>query len=165
MNYRWGSEDSRYGIIHCQSCDNLFIAAHFNGDWIAVYPMSTKPVAPEIPDPTKSEYNEACLCFTIGAYRGCIVMCMTALESMWRAQGCSGLKDLKDKDIISGSLYNRSNEVRYWAGAIKHEQPTAPTREDTEELLSYAENVLYNVYVEPIRFEALKKKREEQKKK
>ena len=50
-------------------------------DWSAVYPIQHKPVAEEIPEPIHSEFEEANLCFAIGAYKACVSMYMTVLES------------------------------------------------------------------------------------
>ena len=133
--------------------------------WSAVYPIPHKPVAQEIPEPIKSEFEEAYLCFAVEAYRGCLLVCKTALIHMQREQGVSNLKELKDKGIISNMLYGQADQVRLWANMIGHEEmPETISKEDTEQLLVYLETLLNNVYVEPKRLSALSGKLEQLKK-
>ena len=153
-----------YGIFKCQACQSRFIGQkHYDsGKWVAVYPIPHKTAAQEIPEPIAGEFEEANLCFSIGAYRATVAMCEVALESMWREQQSSGLNDLKDKGLISTSLFNRATEVRLWANVAKHELvPDVVEKEDAEQLLVYLESILQHVYIEPSKLDALKKKRED----
>jgi len=152
-----------YGIMQCQACGNRFVAKQdAPGDWVSVYPIPHREVAKEIPGPIRSEFEEAHLCFAVGAYRGCLSMCEASLEAMWRHQKAAGLKDLKDKGIISPRLFDQATEVRLWANVAKHKLVDQPvSREDAEELLGYLEAVLDAVYVQPARLTALRQKREE----
>ena len=90
---------------------------------------------------------------------------MVALESLWQQQNASGLNDLKAKEVISSRLFDRATEIRLWAGLVKHELiHEIVTREETEELLTYLEEILHDVYVQPARLAALAEKREQVKK-
>jgi len=153
----------RYGIIACQACGQHFVAQRANGgQWEGVYPISHKAVAKEILEPMRGELEEAQLCFAVGAYRGCASMCETALEALWQEQGASRLNDLRDKGIISQRLFEQATEVRLWANMAKHELISQPvSRDDAEELLTYLEDIMDNVYVKPKRRAALKEKREQ----
>jgi hypothetical protein len=154
-----------YGIIVCQSCSELFVARKEDSGWLAVYPIQHKPVAEEIPEPIRSEFEEANLCFAIGAYKACVTMCMVALESLWRQQKASGLNDLRDRGVISPQQFNQATEIRLWARLVKHEFILdAATREEAEELLTYLEEILHDVYVQPSRLAALAEKRKQVKK-
>ena len=94
-------KDSAYAILTCQSCKKWFIAERKRGivEWMAVYPISYKPVPEEINEPIKEEFEEANLCFAIGAYRACVAMCQIALEALWRDQKANNLKDLEGKGV------------------------------------------------------------------
>lgn len=157
----------KYAIIGCQACVGCFVAKEtYAKEWHVVYPILSKTVPNEIPSPIDSEFKEASLVFAVGAYRACVAMCQIALEALWRDQRASGLSELKEKDIISGSLYNRANEVRLWGNVAKHEPiPDAVSKEDAEQLQAYLEILLNDVYVEPKRLERLKQKREQVEKK
>lgn len=159
--------DEAYAILVCRGCMNYFIAKKekYADDWQAVYPIQHKPVAKEIPEPIKSEFEEANLCFAIGAYKACLAICMVALESLWQQQNTSGLNDLRDKGVISSRLFDQATEIRLWAGLVKHELiHETVTREETEELLSYLEEILHDVYVRSARSTALAEKRKQVKK-
>lgn len=156
-----------YAIIECQACWKRFVAEKKKEEWSAVYPIPHKLTSEDIPEPIRSEFEEAHLCFAVRAYRGCLLMCQTALEASWREQRVSGLQELKDEGIISPQLYHQAKEVRLWGNVVKHEQPMpeAVTKEDAEQLLTYLEAILNAIYIEPKRLAALAQKREQLKKK
>jgi len=158
--------DTQYAILTCEACGGWFVAKkHRYEEWLAVYPIPHKPVAEEIPEPIHSEFGEANLCFAIGAYKACVSMCMAVLESLWQQQNASGLNDLEGKGIISSRLFDRATEIRLWAGIVKHKLiHELVTKEETEELLTYLEEILHDVYVRPARLAALAEKREQLKK-
>lgn len=153
----------RYAVLCCQECESLFVVKDLlNGDgWRVVYPISHKIASDEIPPPIKEEFEEANLCFAIGAYRACAAMCQRTLESLCQNKEVSGLNQLRDDGIISHRLFDRATEIRLWAGIVKH-KPIAESvsKDDAEELLTYLEDILNHVYVEPAHYKARKQKRE-----
>jgi len=155
--------DVNHGILECKACGRRFVAiGDENDEWVAVYPITAKDVAAEIPEPIKGELKEAYLCFAVGAYRGCVSMCETALEALWRKQKASGLVDLKEKGIISPQLCEQGDEVRLWGNVAKHELvPDVVTKEDAEELLAYLEAIMNDVYVVRERLSRLRQKRKQ----
>lgn len=158
-----------HGVYECQACGQRFVAKkhrYDDKDWIVVYPIPRKLISQEVPEPIKSEYEEASLCFAVGAYRACASTLQITLESIWRDKGVSRLTDLRDKGVISQSLYDRANEIRLWGNVVKHEVIGIPvTKEDAEQLLDCLDRILNAVYIEPKRFERLKEKREQLEKK
>jgi hypothetical protein len=153
-----------YAILDCQACGGRFVGKADRGmdEWSAVYPIAGKRVDTNIDEPMKGEFEEANVCFAVGAYRGCASMCVTALEAMWRDQKASGLRELKERGIISQRLYEKANEVRLWGDIAKHEfVADVVEKEDAEELLVYLETILNDVYVEPRRLSRLAEKRKE----
>ncbi len=154
----------RYAILCCQGCDELFVAKDLvdGQGWRVVYPIPHKPASDKIPEPIRGEFKEAILCFAVGAYRASAAMCQITLESLWQNKKVPGLNKLLEKGIISQRLFDRATEIRLWAGIVKHE-PIAESvsKDDSEELLTYLEDILNHVYVEQARYEALKQKREQ----
>jgi len=150
-----------YAILQCQGCEALFVAREESPEkWIAVYPIPHETAPEEVPEPVKWEFEEASLCFAVGAYRSCISMCQIALEHVWREQGVSGLNELKDKGIISSILFGRATEVRLWGNLEKHELLVeSVSSEDAKQLVGYVQIILNEVYVEPKRLDALTRKR------
>lgn len=159
-------EGDYYAIIECQTCYHCFIAHEtYDKDWHAVYPLSPKSVSDVIPEPIKSQFKEAWLCFVVEGYRACVAMCQITLESLWQDKKASGLSDLVQNGIISKNLEERANEIRLWGNLTKHKLLTQSVLdEDAKQLLTYLEVVLNDVYVEPQRLEELKKKRDKIKK-
>jgi hypothetical protein len=154
----------KYAILQCQNCDQCFVVQCLiqkQNEWSSVYPIPTKIVSEEIPASIKDEFEEAYLCFAVGASRASVAMCQRTLESLWRENKASGLNDLLNKGIISKSLFDRATEIRLWAGVTKHAPFTQEVnKDDAEQLLTYLELILNEVYVETKRLEKLRKKRE-----
>jgi len=58
-----------YAILQCQGCRALFVAREeAPSKWEAVYPIPRKTAPKEVPEPIKGEFEEASLCFAVGAY-------------------------------------------------------------------------------------------------
>ncbi len=154
--------DAMYGILECASCGKRFVAIKptYKAEWAVVYPILHKHVAEEIPEPIRSEFQEAYLCFAVGAYKGCLLVCRTVLIAVQRERGVTNLKELREKGLISDSLYRQADEVRLWANMFGHEDvPVDIAAEDCEQLLAYIEALLNAVYVEPKRLSNLAQKR------
>ena len=164
------TQDYMYAILMCQSCDKWYVARtrKYSNEWSAVYPILHPYVADEIPEPIKSEFEEANLCFAVGAYRGCILIliCKTALIDMQREQGVSNLKGLMDKGSISQTLYRQADQVRLWGNLIGHNSVPldVAAKEDVEQLLEYLRMLLDTIYVQPKHLSNLTEKLEEVKK-
>ncbi|NQT31008.1 MAG: DUF4145 domain-containing protein [Deltaproteobacteria bacterium] len=157
-----------YAILCCQKCDGVFVVANLSDGkgWRVVHPIPHKPASDKIPPRIKSEFEEASLCFAIGAHRACAAMCQRTLESLSQNKKVSGLNQLLEKGIISQGLFDRATEIRLWAGIVKHEPITeSVSKDDAEELITYLEDIINHVYVEQARYEALKQKREQMGKK
>ena len=161
---------ANYAILECQACGKRLVVE--NGEyaekdfWEVAYPIHHKVASEEIPEPIKSEFEEAELCFAVGTHRACVAMCEIALEALWREKRASGLQELQDKGVISTQLYNRATEVRLWGNIAKHELiPDVVKKVDAEQLLAYLEILLNDVYVEPRRLDNLRQKRSQIEKK
>jgi len=150
-------------VIECQTCGEIFAAAtnYGQGDWHVVHPMLIKRLPAEVPEPIKSEFEEAAKCLSIGAFKACVSTCQITLESIWRDKNVSGLNDLLGNGIISKSLFDKATEIRLWAGIAKHKLCIGDIDPiDAEQLLVYLETLINDVYVEPIRLEEMKRKRD-----
>jgi hypothetical protein len=119
-------------------------------------------VSEDIPEPIKGEFEEANICFSIGAYKACIAMCQRTQESICQNKGVSTLNELRDSGIISSGLFDRATEIRLWAGILKHKPiEESISSEDCEELLTYLEMILDSVFISPKRLERLQVKRKD----
>ncbi len=152
-----------YGIFECQACSERFLAKKEKyTDWIVAYPLPHKPVDEEVPEPIKSQFEEARLCFIVDAYLGCLLVSKTALIAVQRNTGVANLKELKGKGLISNILYEQADEIRLWANMVGHEDiPDEVAKKDCEQLLVYMEALLHAIYVEPRRLADLSQKRKQ----
>lgn len=92
-------------------------------------------------------------------------MCRMTLIALQRQQEVSSLKELKEKEVISGLQYGQADQVRLWANMVAHEDiPESIVSEDSEQLLTYLESLLDDVYVKPARLTVLSQKRKQLKK-
>ena len=159
----FGAFFQQYAILDCEACGKRFVAAKSDDDrWVTVYPISQATVDEEIPEPIKSEFLEANLCFAVGAYRGCLLVCRTALIEMQREQKVSSIKDLIENGIITPMLHKQADQVRLWANTVGHEVVVNDiSREDAEQLLAYVRILFDNIYVQPKKLAALSQKRKE----
>ena len=152
-----------YGIFECQACSERFVAKKEEyTDWVVAYPLPHKPADKEIPEPIKSQFEEARVCLVVDAYLGCLLVCKAALIAVQRSKGVANLKELREKGLISNTLYEQADEVRLWANMVGHEDiPDKVVKDDCEQLLAYMEALLYAIYVEPKRLADLSQKREQ----
>ncbi len=148
-----GTADAYYAIVSCQACEKWFVASRspYVEEWSSVHPIPHKTASEDIPEPIKSEFEEASLCFAVQAYRACLLVCRAALIDMQRDRGVSNLEELWDKGTISETLYRQAHQVRLWGNLVAHEPvlPDAITKEDCEQVLAYLESLLDAVYVQP----------------
>lgn len=166
--FDYGGTDLVYAILVCRGCEKYFVAERkeYADEWLAVYPIQHKVVSDEIPEPIKSEFEEANLCFAVEACKACVLMCQIVLEHVWHEKHVSGLAELEKQGIIRTGLYNRANEIRLWGNLEKHQLVIDPvSRDDAEQLLGYLEILLNEIYVESRRLDTLAKKRKELEKK
>jgi hypothetical protein len=158
-----------YGVFTCQACYKRFVAKKnriTDDEWVPVYPIPHKSMSEEVPEPIKEEFEEASLCFAVGAYKACSSMCQRTLESLCQNKQVPRLDELLSSGIISQALFNRAREIRLWAGITKHKPLDEPvSKEDVELLLRYLEDILDHVYVEPNVFDSLVQKRKQLEKK
>jgi hypothetical protein len=159
---------TKYAILYCQNCDHHLIVKDTTAGtgWHSVYPIPSKHVSEDIPQPIGSEFKEASLCFAVGAYMACAAMCQRVLESICQNKNVSGLNKLHEDGIISKNLFEKATEIRLWAGIIKHKPISeSVSKEDADKLLTYLDVILDDVYVEPQRLASLGEKRKRMKKK
>jgi hypothetical protein len=161
----------RYGIYVCQDCGRQFIAkgiyerrqsGRWTLEWEPIYPIASRNISIEIPKIIEAQFREAALCLSVRAYLACTFMCQRVLESICQDKNIANLNDLLSNGLISQMLFDRATEIRLWAGITKHKPLSeSVVREDAEELLNYLDSILITIYVEPIKYDNLKKKRQQ----
>jgi len=121
-------DEDRYAILVCRACNEFFVAKgerYSDPDspnyWSAVYPIQHKTAPQEIPEPIRSEFEEASLCFAIGAYKACVLTCQIALEHVWHEQHVSGLAEIKDRYRNNSILLEFEGELGEIEGVTRQQ--------------------------------------------
>ena len=80
-------------------------------------------------------------------------MCRRAVEGLCREfqAGCrrleAGLKELKNREIIDGTLLQWADAVRLYGNIGAHPDPTSISKQDAEDLLDFAWAICEYVFV------------------
>jgi hypothetical protein len=124
------------------------------------------PLPPEVPDGIVSEFREAELCASVGAYRGAGALIRSVLEKTLKANGYteSNLKrqiDAAATDaIITAARQKRAHEeVRVLGNDILHEGWMVVTDADYEDAHHYAQRILEDFYDDRTEVEAILKQK------
>ena len=124
-----------------------------------LWPKPRKRVDWNIPDVVRDSLEEARLCYKVGAYRACAVMCGCALEGICAEYGtkaetlANGLKELRDKKIIEGRLFEWGEELRKRRNIGSHATGEKITKEDARDLLDFVSAICDYVFVLSAKFE------------
>ncbi len=118
-----------------------------------VWPSPTKVAAWQIPESARVSMDEAARCFDARAYNACVVMCGRALEAICKDHGVtmkslmSGLKELKQKGVIDGRLYEWGDALRQARNIGAHASESETSREDARDVLEFTHAIGEYVYV------------------
>lgn len=132
-----------------------------------IYPNSLPgTVASEIPDPIKSDFEEALICEAAGSYRGSAALARRTLQVICVDKGASKSKKLHEqidelftKNIITQDIKDWAHEVRYVGNDAAHPNATDVTKDDARDILELLESMCDVLYIAPSRAAARKAKR------
>lgn len=129
-----------------------------------VYPAPRR-LSRAVPPALRGGWDEARVCFDARAYTACLVMVRRTLEGTCQFLGVKrnttlarGLKELKQRDLIDGTLADWADALRIVGNRGAHFAEEAVSREDAEDALGFAEAFLDHIYVQRKRFEEFKKR-------
>ena len=117
-----------------------------------------------IPSIVRKSIEEAQKCYMAQAYSACAVMCGRAMEALCKDQKTKdwqlskGLKELKDRGIIDGRLYEWGESLKNRRNAEAHATDVDFSKEDAIDLLSFSKAICEYVYVLSQRYEDFKKR-------
>lgn len=116
----------------------------------------------EIPEIARVSLVEAQICFKAKAYSACAVMCGRAIEGVCKHHNAktrtlsAGLKDLKDKEIIDGRLYEWGEALRSARNLGAHASTEKVEKDDARDLLDFSTAICEYVFVLNAKFERFK---------
>ena len=117
-----------------------------------------------IPNIVRKSIEEAQKCYIAQAYSACAVMCGRAMEALCKDQKtkdwqlAKGLKELKDRGIIDGRLYEWGESLKNRRNTEAHANDVDFSKEDASDLLSFSKAICEYVYVLSQRYEDFKKR-------
>lgn len=120
------------------------------------YPAALpSPTDEHIPDAIRRALDEAKQCFSVTAYRACAVMARRAMQTACIEQGATKgnlvnqLHELANSGVITKSLKDWGDAVRWVGNDAAHPNGEDVTQEDAEAILRLAEQFMHAVYVAP----------------
>ena len=162
-----------YRLLRCAGCGRGGLATiHDKGQEAEgvledFYPFSLElaPLPGGIPEGVVSEYREAELCASFGAWRAASALLRSALEKTLRANGYvkgsleSRIEEAASHGVITAARQRRAHEnVRVLGNDILHDEWREVTEEEYEAGHRYVQRILEDFYDQRVEVEAILKK-------
>ena len=142
------------GICNNSHCQQPVLVLN---DGSVIYPYPLPSMTDErIPDPMRRDLIEAKICFSVDAYRACSVMARRAIQNACINKGA------KEKDVLAtqiNELFNKgviTKDIKDWADVVRnvgndaaHPNNEILEKEDADDILELAEQMLQVLYVAP----------------
>ena len=122
-----------------------------------------------IPLAVRRSIEEAQKCFKAQAYSACAVMCGRSLEALCKQHGAAnwqlarGLKELKEKGIIDGRLFEWGESLRDRRNIGAHATDEDISQEDASDVLDFTIAICEYVYVLAAKYNAFKEREKKHK--
>jgi len=156
-------------FLVCPGCKSPLVAGFYPAFEDApsrVWPAPDRYISSEIPAIVSTSLEEAERCFKAKAYTACAVMCGRALEGISVHHGTKapslvgGLKELLEKKIIDGRLYEWSQALRKLRNLAAHASGEKISRDDARDLFDFSHAICEYVFVLNAKYEAFVKRQE-----
>ena len=133
----------------------------------SVYPFPLpSPVDERIPEKIRKDLEEAKLCFSVGAINASVGMCRKALQRTCKEKVAikkelyDQIDEIATRGIISNDLKELAHSVRLVGNDGVHPNEDEVTKEDAEEILNLAEQLLDIIFVAPAKVKEIKDRKE-----
>ncbi len=129
-----------------------------------LWPEEKKNLDWSIPKAVRNSIEEATKCYKATAYSACAVMCGRSIEALCKEHGAKnwqlakGVKELKDKGIIDGRLFDWSEALRDRRNIGAHATEEDISKEDARDVLDFTVAICEYVYVLSDKYEKFKKR-------
>jgi hypothetical protein len=158
-------------LLKCPVCDSALVGGHelygpeLWTDLERVWPHPEDAPSHLIPDAIRSSLKEASACLKARAHSAAVAMTGRAIEGVCRHFNTSksmtffdGLKDLKGKGVIDKRLFEWSEALRKHRNLAAHASGENATKQDAEDLLTFANAICDYVFVLSKRFDSFMKR-------
>lgn len=171
----------RFCVSECNGCDFHFLVTRYdsNGQIIKIWPKTLPGKVDDlVPDPIKSDFEEALICEAAGSYRGAAALARRTLQVICLDKGAPREKQQKknpektmkvdlseqidwlfSNHIITNEIKSWAHEVRYVGNDAAHPNAAKVTKDDARDILELLESMCDVLYVAPARAAERKAKR------
>lgn len=156
-------------VSECNSCDFHFLVTRFdqNEKIINIWPKTLPgKVDKMIPEPIKSDFEEALVCEAADSYRGAATLARRTLQVICLDKSASKNKKLHEqidelfaKNVITQDIKDWAHEVRYVGNDASHPNSVDVTADDARDILELLSSMCDVLYVAPTRAAIRKAKR------
>lgn len=137
----------------CNGCQEVVLVKN-NGQLVLPHPLPT-PTDANIPEPMRSDLNEAKQCFAVRCFRATATMARRAIQQACIDKGASGqnlveqIKDLTTKGVITKDVEEWATVVRWVGNDGAHPEKENVGEEDAKDCIELVEQFLHVTYVTP----------------
>ncbi|MCS6320219.1 MAG: DUF4145 domain-containing protein [Nitrospira sp.] len=160
----------RVVLLECPTCQNSLVAGQVEegGEWDAptrLWPSPEKYLSYDIPEIVRTSLEEAKLCFKARAYAACAVMCGRSLEGISRHHStksqylAGGLKELQERGIIDGRLFEWAEELKKSRNIGAHATGEKVSKQDARDLLDFTNAICEYIFVLTEQFQKFMERR------
>jgi len=146
----------------CNACENPVLVLN-KGQKVFPTPLPA-PTSEDIPQEIRGDLDEAKICFSATAYRAAAVMARRVIQVAAKDKGATGDKlvsqihELQKSGKITNDLKEWADAVRWVGNDAAHPSGAQVAKEDAEDVLHLAEQLLHVLYVAPAVAASLKKR-------
>ena len=159
-------------LVECPKCEGALLAGQsFDppsdlGPAERLWPSPLRALPYEAPAVLRKDFEEAQRCFARGDYTASAIMTRRFLEGLAVELGATKrdlfgkLNELKQAGRIEGQLYDWATALRLVGNDAAHDVSRRVSRQDAEDVISFAEALADYVYIFQARYDAFNKRRE-----
>ena len=164
----------KVSLTKCPRCGSSLVAGetleqvgYDKFDWGStrrLWPEPQNYLSLDIPIEVRDSLEEAQRCFRASAFNACAVMCGRAIEAICVTHTKEktlqkGLKDLKDKGIVDGRLFEWGESLRRERNLGAHATGAKATREDARDIIDFAIAICEYVFVLSARYDIYRRRK------
>lgn len=168
-------------MLECQACktpilgycfidfdlgpDDEFIEKY--GPVKRVWPAPTRILSDALPKLVRNSIDEAQKCLLARAHSACVVMCGRALEALCKDNSiqmrslADGLRELREKQIIDGRIYEWGQALRKARNIGAHASDIEINKDDAQDVFDFTIAICDYVYVLNDKYEKFKQREAE----
>ena len=138
----------------CNNCQELCLVVE-NGERVYPFPLPS-PTDERIPEDLKSDLDEAKICYSVGAYRGCSALARRVVQACCINKGANEdkklyqqIEQLYENRVITKDIKDWTTVIRWVGNDAVHPSSNLIGKGEAEDVLNLAEQFLHIVYVAP----------------